>query len=240
MERVSVVEGDKPLLLVAPHGFDDDNTGEITKRIAEEINCYAVINNTWTKGDKVDWSKDIADCNNVYHCQEDVVKEEFFDPFIRYAMTIVQENQQCDIIIVHGMGNHVRTKTKDTIDGILGYGNNQNPSYSCDLWRKNGFLYLAQDYHLKLYEGAPSGTYSGFAKKNLNQYWRKWDYDDDVHSMQLELVYEMRKNDIVDDTVNVLSDIFSEYADFVNHYLETQEAPDDWDKNWSNLPVKSF
>ena len=77
MERVSVIEGKSPIIIVAPHGYkgDDENTDLIAEEIANALHCYAVINRGWERSDSVDFMKDKADCNNVYHCKEDVVRE---------------------------------------------------------------------------------------------------------------------------------------------------------------------
>ena len=33
---------------------------------------------------------------------------------------------------------------------------------------------------------------SGWSRQNLNQYFRKWDYDANVSSMQVEIIYDLR------------------------------------------------
>jgi hypothetical protein len=42
------------------------------------------------------------------------------------------------------------------------------------------------------YEGKAGGQMSGWSRNNLNQYFRKWDYDPNVSSMQVEVVYDLR------------------------------------------------
>ena len=66
MEKVSVLEGTIPALIIAPHGFknDDLNTDLIAEEIATDLSAYAVINRGWERADKVDWFNDKADCNN--------------------------------------------------------------------------------------------------------------------------------------------------------------------------------
>ena len=138
MERVSVIEGSIPVIVVAPHGFhgDDENTDLIAETIASTIDAYAVINRGWERGDTVDSFKDWADCNNVYHCKEDVVREEFLEPIIRFKNKILKKEQLAYIFYIHGMGNRHRAVAKDPyLDAVLGYGAGKPNSFSCDIWQ---------------------------------------------------------------------------------------------------------
>ncbi|MBW1929914.1 MAG: hypothetical protein JRJ13_12280 [Deltaproteobacteria bacterium] len=49
--RIEIIRGTNKLLLVAPHGHeeDDEDTGTLTREIAQTIKCYAVI------GEKNQW-----------------------------------------------------------------------------------------------------------------------------------------------------------------------------------------
>ena len=86
MERVELREGKIPVIVFAPHGFNgnDENTSIMARSIAKEINAYAVINKGWERSDVVNCFDDKADCNNVEHCHEDVVKDEVLDPLILF------------------------------------------------------------------------------------------------------------------------------------------------------------
>lgn len=104
MERVSVIRGKAPVIVVAPHGFeqDDQNTALIAESIANEINCYAVINRGWERCLDIDVLNDKADCNNVYHCKEDVVREEFLEPIVRFKSRILYSHDEAFLIFIHG------------------------------------------------------------------------------------------------------------------------------------------
>jgi hypothetical protein len=195
MERVSIIEGNIPVIVVAPHGYkgDDENTDVMVEAIASTIGSYAVINRGWERGETVDIFKDIADCNNIYHCQEDVVREEFLDPIIRFKNKILKNNQIAYVFYIHGMGNRHRIISKDPyLDVVVGYGSGKPNSYSCDVWQKNLFLHFMNQSGITSYEGKAGGQMSGWSRNNLNQYFRKWDYDPNVSSMQVEVVYDLR------------------------------------------------
>jgi hypothetical protein len=88
MERVALVEGDSPVLILAPHGPDDKNTDLIAERVAVESGSFAVINRGWNRFSSVDFMKDLANCNDVRHLHSDVVKEEFLEPILRFKNRI--------------------------------------------------------------------------------------------------------------------------------------------------------
>lgn len=199
-ERVSIRAGNLPILLVAPHGFDadDERTGIITEYIANTIDCYAVINNGWERDETVDFMKDKADCNNVIHCHEDVVREEILEPIIKYKDKILQTYENMYLFYIHGMSNkHKKISGDPNLDAVIGFGAGSPNSFTCDPWRKDLFIHLLDDVGLHAYEGSKGGPMSGWARTNMNQLFRKWYPEPAVHSMQIEIVHELREaNDI--------------------------------------------
>lgn len=197
MERVSVIRGKAPVIVVAPHGFeqDDQNTALIAESIANEINCYAVINRGWERCLDIDVLNDKADCNNVYHCKEDVVREEFLEPIVRFKSRILYSHDEAFLIFIHGMSNRHRQICKDqSLCAVVGYGAGSPMRTTCELWMKNLLLKQLNDLGIIAYEGKSGGPMSGWSKSNMNQYFRMWDKDAGVHSMQVELVYDLRKD----------------------------------------------
>jgi hypothetical protein len=165
----------------------------ITEYIAKQIDCYAVINRGWERSKVVDCFKDKADCNNVHHCKEDVVREEFLEPILRYKSRIQFKHKNVFIFYIHGMSNkHKKIAKDENLDIVLGYGAGTPVSYSCDLWMKDLFLHLIENSGFNPYEGKNGGQMSGWGVSNMNQYFRKWHFEPNVHSMQLELAYDLR------------------------------------------------
>lgn len=197
MERVIVIEGETPVLLVAPHGANDHNTDIIAEKIAEDFGAYAVINKGWKRSAGVDFLNDRANCNDVRHLHEDVVKEEFLDPILRITSKIKKKyKEKVFMLILHGCSDYVRNFAHDSsLDMILGFGDGHPPSYSCNLKFKNAFIHYLKQERFGVYEGKPKGQYSARSKNNLNQLFKKWYPDDDVNSIQLEIVRELRSEE---------------------------------------------
>jgi hypothetical protein len=197
MERVSIQYGKKPILFIAPHGNTDTNTDIITEAAASALNAYYVINRGWKRASQYDYYKEHANCNNISHLHEDVVKEEFLDPILRFKNKIRKKHNYAHIFIIHGMGNDIRKLSGDSKLGlIIGHGAGSPDSLSCKEWMKNLFAYTINEVGMMnwtAYEGRAGGQYAGWAKNNLNQLFRKWHYDGNVFSMQLEFVYDIRK-----------------------------------------------
>lgn len=214
MERVSTIEGNTPAIIVAPHGCDDTNTDIIAESLAKFTNSYAVINRGWRKAPKVDWLNGKANCNSIPHCLEDVVKDEFLDPLRRYVYQIKGTYYHAYMFIIHGVGNHIRENIAD-LDVILGVGRGSRySSFSCEEWRRDALLASMLQIGLQVYE-AVDNQYAGRGKNNLNQLFRKWYPDPLVHSMQLEIIRDLRnKKSTARATANILaspiSDLISE------------------------------
>ena len=200
MERVRTISGNTPVLIVAPHGFDgdDEKTAFIAEIVVKNLNACGVINLGWERGVSVDFMKDKADCNNVNHCHEDVVKEEFLDPIIRYKDRLIQKNSKVCMFHIHGMSNRHRLIANDPkMDMVVGYGEGYPQSLSCDLWKKNMFIHLMEGLGVRVYEGSSGGKFSGWGKNNMNQLFRKWYFEPKVQSMQIEIVHELRSEESI-------------------------------------------
>lgn len=195
MERVLTIEGDTPVIIVAPHGVDDTNTDIIAETIAEDFGAYAVINKGWQRSQSVDYFKDLANCNDIRHLKQDVIKEEFLDPILRFCSKIKRKyEERVFMLILHGCSDSVREIAKEDLDMIVGFGDGDPPSYSCNIKLKNAFSHYLQKERFCVYEGRPRGAYAGRSSNNLNQLFRRWHPDDDVNSIQLEITRELRSN----------------------------------------------
>lgn len=237
MERVSVIQSENdsmPILLIAPHGAsgDDEKTAELTEKLAEKLDCYAVINRGFERADKVDYFNDKADCNNVNHLQEDVIREEFLESVQKCVGRIHNEAMEANIFLIHGMANPKTEK----FDMVIGYGASESthPSYSCDIWRKDAFLYTLSKNSVKAYVGKAGGRYSGARKSNLNQYYRSWEYSDMVHSMQIEIIKSLREDEMLETTAHALSEAIEDYVEFLE-FRDNDELPKTWPLNWQKL-----
>lgn len=197
MERVSISKGEIPVILVAPHGNNDTNTDQIVETIAGEMDAFFVINRGWKRSKSFDYDKDLANCNDVRHVHEDVLKDEFLDPILRMVAKIQKSiDERVYILNIHGCGDDARLLANDqNLDLILGYGEGSPSSYSCDLRIKDAFASFLENESFGVYEGKKKGKYSGRSKNNINQLFRIWYPNTKVHSIQIEIVKELRDSE---------------------------------------------
>lgn len=193
MERVSIIEGDTSVLLVVPYGANEQNVARMGEILAHDIGAYAVINRGWKRSPSVDHARDMADCNDLRHLYEDVVREEFLNPILR---TVVRMKNRFDdhvlVLILIEVDRDTRAGTDDEIlDIVLGCGAGHPPAHSCSRRTKNSLMYFLQSEGFGVYEGGAGSKYSGKAKKNLNQFFVRWQPDDRVESMQVAMTGDL-------------------------------------------------
>ncbi len=231
MERVSIIEGTNPFIIIAPHGPDDDFTAEMAEYMAEALECYAVINRGWERSDQVDYFNDKANCNNIDHLHEDVVKDEFLDPITKFTNKILRSPpHESYNFILHGFGT---TANKKRPDIVVGHGNGKPNSQSCNTIIKDAFNYSLMRHGFNVCYGEIGGQYSGWSRNNLNQLYRKWYPDTDVNSLQLEIHRELRDTDQIAITtaerlVVVIEDLFD--------HMKNNHFPYDWANIASTIP----
>lgn len=205
MERVSIRHGDLPIILIAPHGSDDTNTDFLVEKMAYEMDTFAVINKGWKRNKIFNYYSDHADCNNIQHVHQDVIKEEFLEPILRMVAKIQKNiDNRVYIFYIHGCTNEVRNKANDqNLDLILGYGEGKPASHTCDLRIKNAFAYFLERESFGVYEGKKRSKYAGRSKNNMNQLFKIWYPNKNVHSMQIEIVRELRESN---EMIQIVSD----------------------------------
>jgi hypothetical protein len=213
MERVSVREGDEAVIVLAPHGVDDDMTAYIAETLADNLDCYAVINRGWERAATVDFLNDKANCNNIEHLHEDVVREEFLEPIQDFLAKLRRQSYYgVYIFTIHGF-----SVPNSRPDIVLGWGNGVKPHPSCDEWRKTALGYFLAARGFEVYEGI--GNYAGWSKKNLNQLFKLWYPDAYVQSMQLEIARPWRE------TQSIAEDFTKELTHSIELLLDQGDVP---------------
>lgn len=223
MERTIATEGNEPIIIIAPHGPNDLNTDILAEKLAEELDAFAVINKGWMKSENVDYWKDMADCNKISHIHEDVVKEEFLNPIIKFKNKIKEKfEEDVFILIIHGCGNHVKKiANNENLEMIVGSG--KGGLLSCKKKIKDAFIYYLEKEKFCVYEG--ENKYAGKSRNNLNQLFNYWYPENNINVLQLEIVKELRKDKIslkktlkglvnVLDLITIVDDTFVFSKDF--------------------------
>lgn len=216
MERVSISYGELPILLIAPHGADDYNTDYIVDKIAHDMGAFSVVNRGWKRSKHVNYMKDEANCNDIKHIYEDVVKEEFLDPIVRIIAKIKKTlDDRIFVFNIHGCSNKIREKAQDkNLDIILGCGEKNTSSQTCNSKIKSAFMHFLEKESFGVYEGKKNGKYSGSSKDNLNQIFNKLYPAENINSFQIEIVRELREIDLVDITSDSLINAIDEIIMF--------------------------
>ena len=135
--EIEFISGSNNILLVAPHGhhLDDENTGTLTRLVAEQNGCYAIINEVYRKPKKPN-NHVTADKQNKrvnLNRQNQVkthLKKEFLEPLIKYKDEIVEQFGNVFLLWIHGADDaSVRDDIKEEasvspeeIKVLFGYG----------------------------------------------------------------------------------------------------------------------
>lgn len=196
MERVSLIYGENPILIVVPHGADHENLAKAGEMLAQDVGGFAVINRGWVRSQRVDHESDLANCNDIRHLREDVVREEFLNPVLRMASRIKKKYSESALMIVLLPCSEDAKSVADgeMLDLVVGYGSGNPPSYSCGARTKNAMIHFLQEEGFGVYEGAAGSKYSGKAKNSLNQLFVR-SHEADVESIQLAVVDDMISDD---------------------------------------------
>lgn len=193
-KRVIANKGKIPVIVVAPHGHpeDDLNTDVITDCIAGELRCYSVINMGWRRAPRAVLGEGIANLNNIDHCMLDPVRIEFTDPLVEFKKECISKYGRCSIFYIHGMSNEVRKKAKDRVDLVLGFGQGEPSSYTCDLMFKNAFVTRCREENFNVYQAKVGGKFAAWKEENLTQFFRKRQLDGRVNGIQIEIANSLR------------------------------------------------
>lgn len=141
MERVSLIHGTEPIIIVCPHACEEPYMDTVAREVAKRSNAYAIINNGFKISDTVDTSNDQADCDRVDHLTQDVVREEFLDSLLATKRTLSRKHSRIIVLALYGLDNQIEAKAGYNIDVVLGYGQAVvHNSYTCPLWMIDMFI----------------------------------------------------------------------------------------------------
>ena len=208
-ERVFTRHGKTNVILVCPHGPDDNHTADITKKAADIVNGWAVVNQGFERSDHVDADNDKANCNRIDHITQPVVTDEFLQPMLKFKDLIQyraknvakvhlwNQIERVLILHVHGVGDGIHRLANEPVEVVVGYGLGiKKDSITCKEWRKNLFIdayrNIADDG--EVFEASGGSKYAGRSSNNLNQYFRKHENERSIDSLQLEFPFSVRKD----------------------------------------------
>jgi DNA repair photolyase len=143
---ISVRQGKRNILVIAPHGHPSDDTGtyELARLIADQLDCYAVVNQKYRKPGnlKAGESYDVAyqvDLNlwaNVDNSPQ--AKTHFLGPIDNFKNEILKNHQSPLILHIHGIENENLEKVAELLpkykgragdlNFLIGYGQRKGDS----------------------------------------------------------------------------------------------------------------
>jgi len=232
--KLEFIEGKNNILLIVPHGHpkNDMNTGKLTRKMAELLNCYAVINEYYRRPYTDKDTKEIygtnkeagiVDLNNIAGIRAAGMEEEFLQPIFDISKKIVGEDGMDGVIIlhIHGIGDDKFKNSKEAKPPVLvGIGRGvQEDRLSTTVEAAEQLIKkLGEDEdHPLLARIENGGQYSGWAKHNLNQLFTgvvdPGYKDENVQSIQLEIKYTgFRDKENLDKTANTISSALRDIA----------------------------
>jgi hypothetical protein len=210
-EGIERIEGRCGILLIAPHGFrgDDDNTGTLTRKVAQRLGCYAIINEVYQKPEKRRDPKsglmrevpDIARRRinlNRFSQVEEFAKEEFLVPVLEYTERIIKDHGIAYVLWIHGIKD--RNIAENAVDAnagdvhvVLGIGQGNRRGFTADGSAVAGLIKCFKDNGVTPINAAlakKESSYSGSHENIMNQVFIRKHYGlSKVQSIQLEVKY---------------------------------------------------
>ncbi|SLM31055.1 Putative selenocysteine protein (fragment) [Desulfamplus magnetovallimortis] len=195
------------ILLIAPHGHpnNDENTGALTRYIAEQIDVYYIINEVFKKphkgkGEIVDKEEKIINLNNRQQVEKHL-KEDFLAPLLLCKKEIVEKYGSAILLWIHGIkdknleGDVAKDGDINPEDThiLVGYGQHKTEKrYTAQSKIVDRLIQSLSDNGItavlaNINKEKNQKQYCAWDKNNMNQLFRDGDYKDpNVQSIQLE------------------------------------------------------
>jgi len=222
--------GSTNILLIAPHGYpdDDENTAELTQKIADQLKCSAIINRTYLKpydtkkskrnGGKADLENNFLDLNSIDQAK-------LHPDFIPGIKNVVEDGTPTTVIWIHGaLNENIKAEAKrisnfkkvpDQLHALIGYGQgpdqsikgrkrtkeeeDDSPTIGKDRAERFAQLLTAGGMNTELTRRLAK-NFCGRAHDNMNQWFLGKYESDSVQSLQIEI----RNKDFRDTEKNIL------------------------------------
>jgi len=225
--EIEIIRGRNRVVLVAPHGFpdDDENTGTLAREIAGKLGSYALINEHYRKPKKN--KRDVPDkqravlnlnrCNQV----EEHLRDEFLRPLQSFVREIGHNHVPALVLWIHGIRD-------DNIERAVGNGHSMGIHVAVgagqgipDRWtaRLRTTLALLESLgnnKLRPIHGAfalRGSDYCGWHPNIMNQYFFKRSYKHtSVESVQLEIKYTGFRDKHVQEAAAAFAEALAPFA----------------------------
>jgi len=246
--EIEKIEGKNRILLIAPHAFpgDDNNTGMLTREIADKLECYAIINEKYQKPkkrkdkttgrwkpDQPDISKNIINLNR-YNQVKTHLQKEFLEPVLNYTDRIIKDHGSALVLWIHGIKD--KNITSKVVDGdadntqiVLGYGQGTPDSFTVEKETLDALINLLKENGNKEINAVPAKKgkkYCGWDSNIMNQLFVSKKYAlSKVQSIQLEIDRTLRNEKKIDETADILGNALSKLAKS-SSLVQIEKKPD--------------
>ena len=233
--KIQLVDGTVNILLIAPHGHpkNDTNTGELARKIANRINCFAVINEYYRRPYKDEKTKTtyktnkkegIVNLNSMKGIESAGMKDEYLVPIITIKNKILA-NGATKVFVIHIHGKEDDKDENKVVNNkkpfmLIGCGKGKPNRISADANIVENFSILVTGNKKHPIDSRieKGGGYSGWSRDNLNQLFTGVSLpeykDEKVQSIQIEIKYTgFRDKDNLDRTADTISSALREMAE---------------------------
>ena len=188
IKKVKFIHNNTDVLVIAPHGVmgDDDRTDIVASTIARELNCSALINDSY--------KRDERNYNDRSNAEQD-------NDFISNFRSVLDSDGHTLVLWIHGYSSSEQTNLKtqlglerdETVDCLIGIGQPDETRHTANPATVERLTSLFKDQgisaHLSPADGTPGSNYCAHDLNNMNQWCRQQpEYSDHskVESIQLE------------------------------------------------------
>lgn len=224
---IEILQGRNRIVLVAPHGFpdDDENTGRLTREIAIKLGSYALINEHYRKPRKN--KRDVPDKQqallNLNRCTqvEKHLRDEFLRPLLGFVQEINDKRRPALLLWIHGIKDinlerAVGNQRSKDIQLAVGVGQGYPDRWTAPEQTTVALLESLRNNPIKPIRGALSlrgSDYCGWHPNIMNQYFLQRSYTHtSVQSIQLEVKHSGFRDKHLEDAAAAFAEAFLPFA----------------------------
>jgi hypothetical protein len=215
---ICIRKGNCNVLVVAPHGHqsNDEGTYHLARRLADLLDCYALINRKFKKPPQrrnpetarilrnrngavrkynSHKGRKWVDLNRINQVEKHL-KTEFLVPFKSSVEEIIEKYKHAIVLWIHGLNDtsavseQKKMELAEQVHVLIGYGQGHPARPTSDFNTIEIFRNQLKTEKINAFPARAESNYCGRWKNNMNQWFRNNGYTiDEIESIQLEIGY---------------------------------------------------